>query len=63
MKPRTDLISKFEYIKLCAERAILQEKGEMEKLGPWYKKQQLNDIQRSVKKCRTILEPQQKLQL
>ncbi|MFC6858242.1 hypothetical protein [Zunongwangia atlantica] len=51
---RPDLIAKLEYIKLCAERAILQEKKEMEVLGSWYIDQELSEIERSLQKCRSI---------
>ena len=51
---RSELIAKLEYIKLCADRAILQEKKEMEVLGSWYIDQQLSDIERSLQKCRSI---------
>lgn len=52
---RNDLIKRLEYIKLCAERAILQERREMEILGKWYMKQQLSDIERSLEKSKSIL--------
>lgn len=49
-----ELIKNLEYIALCAKRAIEQEKGEMEILGKWYIKQQLDEISRSTKSARLI---------
>lgn len=51
---RKDLVKNLEYIVICAERAILQEKGQMEKLGKWYIRQELDEIYRSVEKARII---------
>lgn len=51
---RTELIAKLEYIKQCAEHAILQERRGMELIGNWYIEQQFSEIERSLEKSRAI---------
>ncbi len=51
---RQDLIDRLDYAKISIERAILQEKGEMEILGDWYINQNIDEAKRALNKARTI---------
>lgn len=53
---RTELIKQLEYAKLSIERALLQEKGQMEKLGKWYITQNITEAERALNNALRIVE-------
>lgn len=54
-KINEELVRKLEYARQCADHALRQEKKDMELLGKWYIKQQIQDLERTVNRIKDIL--------